>query len=101
MLNDAGGTRQEAAQRVLFIPAHDNRPGGQAPGGTGALTGGRAMSIASLEPGAVQEALRTRHPIEIGLGNLSRRGHPAPLLLPAPPGDTLGLPPPAQSPARR
>ena len=92
MLNDAGGTRQEAAQRVLFIPAHDNRPGAPAPGGTGASTGGGAMSIAALAPGAVQEALRTRHPIEIGLGNLSRGGDPAALMLPARPGDMLVVP---------
>jgi protein involved in polysaccharide export with SLBB domain len=50
------------------------------------------MSIASIEPGAVQEALRTRRPIEIGLGNLSRGGDPAALMLPARPGDMLVVP---------
>jgi protein involved in polysaccharide export with SLBB domain len=50
------------------------------------------MSIAALAPGAVQEALRTRHPIEIGLGNLSRGGDPAALMLPARPGDMLVVP---------
>jgi polysaccharide biosynthesis/export protein len=92
MLNDAGGVKSDAAQRVLFIPADEYRAARPAAGSVATADGPAGTAIPSIGPGAVQEALRTRHPIEINMGSLDHGGDPAALMLPARPGDMLVVP---------
>jgi hypothetical protein len=89
MLNDAGGINKDAAQRVLFIPAHENHDRGP---NAAPPAGSRALTAASVQAQDVGDLMRMHHPIEIGLSGLSRGSDPAALALPARPGDMLVVP---------
>jgi polysaccharide export outer membrane protein len=81
----AGGMRDEAAQRILLIPAEPADPGTAT-----TLATILPAQLVSQEPSPL--VLKQTDPLVIDLNNLARGGHQLYLSLPARPGDVIMVP---------
>jgi polysaccharide export outer membrane protein len=81
----AGGMRDEAAQRILLIPAEPTDPGKAK-----ALAAVLPAQLVSRDPSPL--LLKQTDPLVIDLNNLARGGHQRYLSLPARPGDVIMVP---------
>jgi polysaccharide export outer membrane protein len=81
----AGGMRDEAAQRILLIPAEPADPGM-----TKALAAILPAQLVSQDPSPL--FLKQTDPLVIDLNNLAHGGHQLYLSLPARPGDVIMVP---------
>jgi len=87
MLAAAGGMTEEAATRILFIPAE--RAVNSAPAG---LAPALPIRLATTNPNALPPMLKQADPIVLDLKALSRGEHQIYLTLPARPGDVILVP---------